>query len=188
MGGNFNCKSRIWDTHSTHDSFHANLLVKVTSSLGLSLALTPYLPTHFPFNRALNSSTIDLIFTSDNFPLPPVSVLPEEQLSSDHAPIMALLPLLNVEQVLWCKTLPKDSEEELAFLNDICDGLIDLKDLPLNNELEISSLSNSFHACIFSAFEENAKNSYITCCSKPWWNDDCDVCLETYWQCRSKLN
>jgi hypothetical protein len=24
MGGNFNCRSRIWDRHSTHDSFHTN--------------------------------------------------------------------------------------------------------------------------------------------------------------------
>jgi hypothetical protein len=50
MGGNFNCRSRIWDQHSTHNSFHTNQLVEVTSSLGLSLASMPYVPTNFPFN------------------------------------------------------------------------------------------------------------------------------------------
>jgi hypothetical protein len=49
MGGDFNCRSRIWDQFSTHDSFHANMLVEVVSSLGLCLASMPYVPTHFPF-------------------------------------------------------------------------------------------------------------------------------------------
>jgi hypothetical protein len=76
--------------------------------------------------------------------------------------------------------LPKDSEEQLCFLNKICEGLIGLKDLPLINKSDISVLSNSFHACISSAFEDNAKNSYITRRSKLWWNEDCSTCLDIY--------
>jgi hypothetical protein len=117
-----------------------------------------------------------------------MTVLPEEHLSLDHTPMMVSLSLTSIERALWCKMLPKDSEEELCFLNEICDGLRDLKDLPLNNESDISVLSNIFHACVSSAFEENMRNSYITCRSKPWWNDDCSTCLDIYRQCRSKLN
>jgi hypothetical protein len=84
--------------------------------------------------------------------------------------------------------LPKDSEEELCFLNEICKRLRGLKDLPLDNELDISILSNTFHTCVSSAFEDNTKNSYITHWSKLWWNDDCSTCLDIYRQCRSKLN
>jgi hypothetical protein len=123
MGGDFNCRSRIWDQHSTRNSFHVNQLVEVASSLGLSLASMPYVPTHFPFNQALNSSTIDLVFFSDNFPLPSVTVMPEECLSSDHAPMTVSLPLTSTEHILWCKTLPKDSKEELCFLNKFVMGL-----------------------------------------------------------------
>jgi endonuclease/exonuclease/phosphatase family metal-dependent hydrolase len=94
MCGDFNCRSQIWDIFFPHNSHYVNLLVEVASCLGLSLASTPGVPTHFPFNRALNSSTIDLIFSSDNLPSPSVSVLPEERLSSDHAPMTADLPLL----------------------------------------------------------------------------------------------
>jgi endonuclease/exonuclease/phosphatase family metal-dependent hydrolase len=190
MGGDFNCRSRIWDQHSTHDSFHVNQLIEVASSLGLSLSLasTPYVPTHFPFNRALNSFTIDLVFSSDNFPLPVVTVVPEECLFSDHTPMTVSLPLTSTEHALQYKTLPKDSEEELCFLNKICDGLRDLKDLPLNMESDISLLFNTFHARVSLAFEENARNSYITHRSKLWWNNDCSTCLDIYRQCRSKLN
>jgi hypothetical protein len=78
MCGDFNCRSHIWDALFLHNSYYANLLVETASCLGLSLASMPGVPTHFPFNRALNSSTINLIFSSDNLPSPVVTVLPEE--------------------------------------------------------------------------------------------------------------
>jgi hypothetical protein len=78
MCKDFNCRSHIWDALFAHDSYYINLLVETTSCLGLSLASMLGIPTHFPFNRALNSSMIDLIFSLDNFPSPVVAVLPEE--------------------------------------------------------------------------------------------------------------
>jgi hypothetical protein len=100
--------------------------VEVASCLGLSLASTLGVLTHFPFNRALNSSTIDLIFSLDNLPSPIVSILPEEHLFSDHTPMMADLPLSSPEQAMGCKTLPKDSDEEATFLHNVCEGFREL--------------------------------------------------------------
>jgi hypothetical protein len=170
MCRDFNCRSQIWDALFPHDSHYVNLLVEVASCLGLTLASTPGVPTHFPFNRALNSSTINLMFSSDNLPSPSVSVLPEECLSSDHAPMTADLPLHSPEQAMRHKTLPKDSDKEATFLYDVCEGFRGLKDLPSSNITELDTLTSSLHACIVSAFEDNAKLSNITCHSKPWWN------------------
>jgi hypothetical protein len=186
--GDFNCRSRIWDTLFPHDSHYVNLLVEVASCLGLSLASTPGVPTHFPFNRALNSSTIDLIFSSDNLPSPSVSVLLEERLFSDHTPMMADLPLLLPEQAMCCKTLPKDSDKEATFLHDVCEGFKDLKDLPSSNITELDTLTSSLHARIVSAFDDNAKLSNITHHSKPWWNLECSGSLAVYRTHRSKEN
>jgi hypothetical protein len=188
MCGDFNCRSRIWDILFPHNSYYANLLVEVTSCLGLNLASTPGVPTHFPFNRALNSSTIDLMFSLDNFPSPIVSVLPEEHLSSDHAPMMADLPLFSPEQVLHRKTLPKDSDKEATFLHDVSEGFRDLKDLPSSNVSELDNLTLSLHARIVSAFEDNTKLSNIMCHSKLWCNTECSECLATYRAHRTKEN
>jgi hypothetical protein len=188
MGGDFNCRSRIWDVLVPHDSYYANLLVEVTSCLGLSLTSTPGMPTHFPFNKALNSSTIDLMFSLDNFPSPIVSVMPEEHHSSDHTPMMVDLPLMSPKVAIHCKTLPKDSDKEASFLYDVCEGFKDLKDLPSFNISELDSLTSSLHARIVSAFKDNAKLSNITCHSKPWWNKDCSESLALYRTHRTKEN
>jgi hypothetical protein len=123
-------------------------------------------PIHFPFNRALNSSKIDLMFSSDNLPSPTVFVLPEECLSSDHVPMMADLPLISPEQTLHHKTLPKNSNEKATFLHNICEGFKDLKDLPSSNVTELDALTFSLHTCIVSTFKDNVKLSNITCHSK----------------------
>jgi hypothetical protein len=188
MCGDFNCRSQIWDTLFPYDSHYANLLVEVTSCLGLSLASTLGAQTHFPFNRALNSSMIDLIFSLDNLPSPSVSVLPEEHLSSDHAPMTADLPLLLPEQAMHHKTLPKNSDEEATFLHDVCEGFRDLKDLPSSNITELDTLTFSLHARIVSAFEDNVKLSNIMCHSKLWWNLECSGSLALYRAHRSKEN
>jgi hypothetical protein len=188
MGGDFNCRSHIWDALFPHDSYYANLLVEVASCLGLSLASMPGVLTHFPFNRALNSSTIDLIFSSDNFPLPIVSVMPEEHHSLDHAPMMVDLLLMSPEVAICCKTLPKDSDEEASFLYNVCEGFKDLKDLPSSNISELDSFTSSLHTHIVSAFEDNAKLSNITHYSKLWWNKDCSESLAVYWTHRTKEN
>jgi hypothetical protein len=188
MSGDFNCRFCIWDALFPHNSYYANLLVEVASCLGLSLASTPGMLTHFPFNKALNSSTIDLMFSSDNFLSPIVSVMPEEQYSSDHTPMMADLPLTSPEQAMHHKTLPKDSDEEASFLYNICKGFKDLKDLPSSNIPELNTLTSSLHTCIVSTFEDNAKFFNITHHSKLWWNNDCSESLASYRAHRTKEN
>jgi hypothetical protein len=188
MCGDFNCRSWIWDALFPHDSYYANMLVEIASCLGLNLASTLGVPTHFPFNRALNSSMINLMFSLDNLPSSIVSVLPEECLSSNHAPMMVDLPLSSPEQAMCCKTLLKDSDKEATFLHDICEGFRDLKNLPSSSVSELNTLTFSLHARIISTFEDNAKLSNIMCHSKPWWNNECSECLASYQAHRTKEN
>jgi hypothetical protein len=101
---------------------------------------------------------------------------------------MADLPLLLPEQAMHHKILPKDSDEEATFLHDVCKGFRDLKDLPSSSLAELDTLTSSLHACIVSAFEDNAKLSNIMCHSKLWWNIECSESLALYWAHRMKEN
>src|SRR5882672_582633 len=63
MGGDFNCRSSIWDPDLTTSPAEAESLVACGATLGLVLSVAPErAPTHFPHSKKFKPSVIDLMF------------------------------------------------------------------------------------------------------------------------------
>ena len=95
MGGDFNVRHKNWDPDYRPDSnIHAERLVAAADRLGLTRCLPSVAgPTHFPFNRNLSPTVIDLIFVRDELSLQIVHhILPDDRGPSDHAPLIVTVP------------------------------------------------------------------------------------------------
>lgn len=95
MGGDFNCRSSVWDPEWNQHHTWVQTILDFASDLSLDLSL-PQVPgpTHIPFAQGLNPTVIDLVFV----PIPQSLNLrpelrPNLQGPSDHIPMALTFPV-----------------------------------------------------------------------------------------------
>jgi len=113
------------------------------------------------------------------------TIHPEWQLTSDHAPLMITIPIME-ELVLTFKfSLPKNSEEEEVFIKEVALVFKSLNTSNLSNHKSLEQVVNSLVARVEQALNANTRRVNITKQSKKWWNEDCNRSLNKYRESRS---
>jgi len=71
-------------------------------------------------------------------------------------------------------SIPKGSEEEVAFIKEASAIIRTLDTSNLTDNVKLENLINLFRSRIDWAWEKNAKCIRITKHSKQWWNEECN--------------
>jgi len=105
---------------------------------------------------------------------------PEWHLTSDHTSLTITIPIVEESVNSTKYSIIKDSDEEVAFINDIT---LSIRNLNVSNLSDIASLDNivnDFTNKINNAWEKSSKIIDITRHSKSWWNKNCNRDLANY--------
>ena len=190
MTSDFNIRDRLWDPSFPHHSTISDDLFIIANSFNLSLSNpTNPCPTRYSDMPEEANSVLDLMFLRSGSPkLDSHHILPENRLSSDHAPLSIEIPITEeVIQSLKFTILPK-SDQEKAFINE---GISNFKSLNTNNIDDVVKLDfvvKRIGCIIDHTWKNNAKKSRISKHSKQWWSDKCSQALNNYRNSRSLEN
>jgi len=128
MTGDFNIRDSNWDPLACHHSIHTDNLITIANSLGLELShpSNPG-PTRFANNPCDSNSIIDLVFLLPyNSGFSKYVLHPKMRKPSDHVPLTIEVDIRNTNINIVIRSIKKDSEEELEFLNSITNGVLKL--------------------------------------------------------------
>ena len=153
MTGNFNIRDSIWDPSFPHHSSISDNLIIIADLFNLDLSIpTNQVPTRYLDTVSEANSVIDLMFLqSGSNELNNHSIHPEWQLSSNHAPIMVFILIIE-ENIITSKFfIVKNSKEKENFIRDVSYVIknIDISDLSNSNKLE--NATNSLTSSIKNA-------------------------------------
>jgi len=128
-----------------------------------------------------SNSVIDLMFLhSESTELNNHLIHPDWHLSSDYAPLTIIIPIAE-EFITSSKfSIPKRSEEEVAFVRESSAIIRNLDILNLTDNVKLENLVNLFRLRIDQAWEKNAKCIRIMKHFKQWWNKECSQALNKY--------
>ncbi|KAF5347025.1 hypothetical protein D9756_011012 [Leucocoprinus leucothites] len=185
MGGDFNCRSPEWDPLASHVSQSAITLTELVECFNLSRSEpTVFSPTHFSPIKNFDNTVIDLIFCA-NASISHI-IDANSRLPSDHAPLLMDLPI-HPDYINYKKrVLPKDSDEESAFISQVSERLAVLD---CSNIISISCLDNISHSIssiLSDSWNSNSKTVWITNRSKEWWTPHCSETLIAYRKSKSR--
>ena len=182
MTDDFNICDSLWDpSYPHHSSISDNLLI-IADSFNLDLSFpTNHVLTRYSDNENDSNSVINLMFLqSGSSELDNHVIHPEWCLSSDHAPLMIIIPIFEEHITSSKHSISKYSEEEEAFIKDVSWVF---KNLNISNILDSSSLDNLVNDLtqkIERALDKHLKMVKIMKHSKSWWDDKCSCDLKTY--------
>ena len=80
------------------------------------------------------------------------------------------------------KVLKQDSEEKVAFLLSVSEGLFQLAFSALDSVAGLDMLSEAISGLFADCWATYAKGITVISHSKKWWNNECRAVLETYRQ------
>jgi len=150
MMGDFNTRDSLWDSSFP---FHLSIgddLIIIADSFNLSLSSpTNPCPTRYSDTVGESNSVINLMFLCySSSKLNQHSILPESQLSSDHAPLSVDIPLFKeIIQMLKLTLAPK-SDQESAFIEDIISNFKNLDTSNIEDINELERVVNQLSAII----------------------------------------
>ena len=128
---------------------------------------TNQVPTRYSNNEHDSNSIIDLIFLYNGLgKLDNYSIYSDWRLSSDHAPLTIIIPIVKEYIDSRKPSIIKDSKEDLTFIKDLT---ISIRNINTSNILDITSLDravNEFANIVENAWEKNLKVINITKHSK----------------------
>jgi hypothetical protein len=182
MTGDFNCHSMVWDlSYDTHGAAAAHLLELVQDlELDWDSPANPG-PTHVPHVETLNHTVINLIFTP-----PGVAIeLPQRRMvklqgPSDHIPLLGKICIRPSRVEVSRITIPKDSDEEDAFLGDLFRLVRSVSELPIESQNGVEERASAFASAFSTAWETNMVEVVIKSCSKGWWSKECSEVIKRY--------
>ena len=187
MTGDFNIRDSLWDlSFPFHSSLSDNLIIIVDSfNLALSTPTNPCL-TRYSDMAGESNSVIDLMFLRYGLSeLDQHSILPDCQLSSDHAPLSIDIPIFKeIIQTLKLSLAPK-SDQETTFIEDIISNFKIMNTSNIEDTEKLEQVVNQLRTIINQAWTKNAKKSKITKHSKQWWSEECSHSLNNYRASRS---
>ncbi|KAF5347006.1 hypothetical protein D9756_011009 [Leucocoprinus leucothites] len=179
MGGDFNCRSPEWDPSASHVPQSATTLTELVDCFNLSRSEpTFFSPTHFSSVENYDNTVIDLIFCA-NASISHI-IDANSRLPSDHAPLLMDLPIrpdfINYKKCV----LPKDSDEETAFISQVSERLAALDCSNIYSISCLDNISQSISCILSDSWNSNSKTVWITNRSKEWWTPHCSETLITY--------
>jgi len=121
MTGDFNIRDSLWDPSFPFHSSISNNLIIIADSFDLALSTpTNPCPTRYSDMAGEFNSVIDLMFLHyGSSELDHHTILPESQLSSDHASLSIDIPIFKEIIQTSKHTLAPKSDHETAFIKDI---------------------------------------------------------------------
>ena len=146
-------------------------------------------PTRFSDTAGESNSIIDLMFLwHGSEKLDNHSILPEWRLSSDHAPLIIDIPILE-ETIQTSKlAIPPNSEQDTEFIKDLISNFSKLDTSNIEDIDELDQIVNQLSVIIEQMWFKNAKKSRSSKHSKQWWSELCRNALSTYRSERSREN
>jgi hypothetical protein len=170
MTGDFNCHSMVWDpSYDSHGVVAAQLL-ELTQDLELDWdpPVNPS-PTHIPHVEAFNHMVIDLIFTPPGVVIElPQRRMVELQGPLDHIPLLSKIRIRPSKLEVTRITIPKESDEEDAFLGDLYRLMRSVLALPIVSQNGVEERANIFALAFSTAWETNVVEVVIKSHSKGW--------------------
>ena len=190
MTGNFNIRDQLWDPTFPHHSTISDDLFIIANSFNLSLSNpTNPRPTRYSDTPGEVNSVLDLMFLCSGSPeLNSHHILPENQLSSNHAPLSVEIPI--IEEVIQSLkfTIPPKSDQDKAFINEVISNFKSMNTNNINNVIKLDFVIKWIGCIINHTWRNNAKKSRISKHSKQWWLDKCSRALNNYRNSRSLEN
>ena len=181
MGGDFNIRDAEWDPSvSSHPAAGQSLRDLADSYNLVRSLLVLSVPTHYSDISSHANSVIDLIFLGINCAQVINCIEPDLRRPSDHAPLIVDLPIAPENIQVHRKVSKQDSEEEVAFLLSMSEGLSQLDFSALDSVAGLDSLSETISGLFADCWATYAKRITVTSRSKEWWNNECRTALETY--------
>jgi len=135
------------------------------------------------------NSVIDLMFLHHgSVELDNHSILPDFHLSSDHAPLIIDIPI--VEEFIPSSkfTIPPNSEHETNFIKDVISNFSKLDTSQIENIDNLETMANQLREIVDQMWVKNAKKSRYSKHSKQWWSESCRSTLLAYRTERSHEN
>ena len=109
-------------------------------------------------------------------------------MSSDHAPLIIDIPIVD-EFINTSKLLiALNSEQETAFVKDLITIFKNIETSNITNKDNLEDIVNCIGTSINQAWTKNAKRSRISRHSKQWWTEECSKSLDNYRMTRSCEN
>jgi hypothetical protein len=182
MAGDFNCHSMVWDpSYDSHGAAAAHLLELVQD---LELDWDPLAnpgPTHVPHIETLNHTVINLVFTPPGV----ATELPQRRMIElqgplDHIPLLSKIRIRPSRMEVSRITIPKESDEEDAFLGDLFRLVRSVSALPIESQDGVEERANAFASAFSTAWETNVVEVVIKSRSKGWWSKECSEAIKRY--------
>ena len=190
MTGNFNIRDQLWDPTFPHHSTISDDLFIIANSFNLLLSNpTNPRPTRYSDTPGEVNSVLDLMFLCSGSPeLNSHHILPENQLSSNHAPLSVEIPI--IEEVIQSLkfTIPPKSDQDKAFINEVISNFKSMNTNNINDVIKLDFVIKWIGCIINHTWRNNAKKSRISKHSKQWWLDKCSRALNNYRNSRSLEN
>jgi hypothetical protein len=137
-------------------------------------------PTHFPVQGNFNPTVIDLMFVPMALSLTmEYEIHAEDRGRSDHAFLSIILPGPDsmVPATWW--SIPKDSEEEVAYKAAVLTRLQPLLDWRGDSPAEIEEVVSAIGIFV-KVWSDHAKESWLSSHLKGWWTDGCSDALAEF--------
>jgi len=164
MTEDFNIRDSLWDPSFLHHSSISDDLIIIADSFNLDLStLINLLPTRYSDTDGESNSVIDLMFLHNgSTELNNYSIHPNWYLSSDHAPLIIMIPITEEFIASSKLSILKGSEEEVAFIKEASAIIRTLDISNLTDNVKLENLVNLFGLRIDQTWEKNAKHIRIT--------------------------
>ena len=187
MTGDFNIRDSLWDPSFPFHSSISDDLFTIADSFDLSLSLpTNPGPTRFSDTAGELNSVIDLMFLrSGSYELDHHHILPDQRLSSDHAPLT--IDILIEDEVVQSTKLSiiPGSNKEKEFIKDVITNMLTLDTSNINSVDNLISVVNQLGSIVKLLWTKNSKRSKITKHSKQWWSESCHSAISKYRETRN---
>jgi hypothetical protein len=172
----------VWDPSYNSHGVAAACLLKLTQDLELDWdpPANPG-PTHVPHVKMLNHTVINLIFTPPGVATElPQRRMVELQGPLDHIPLLGKICIRPSKLEVSRMTIPKESDEEDAFMGDLCRLVRSVSALPIMSQDGVKERANAFALAFSTAWETNVVEVVIKSHSKGWWSKECSEAIKCY--------
>jgi len=136
MTGDFNIRDSLWDLSFPHHSSISDNLLIIAGSFNLALSIpTNLFSTRYSNTEGKTNSVINLMFLHyRSNKLNDHSIHPNWCLSFDHAPLTITIPITEENIITSKLSIPKNSEQETAFVKEVITNFKNLNTSNLTNK------------------------------------------------------
>jgi hypothetical protein len=182
MCGDFNIRHASWDPNGPEVCVHADHLMVVCDTLGLTLSSpVEESPTHFPYNEDLTPTVIDLMFVLVEVSLTTEhEIHPDLQGTSDHAPLTVTLPGPDSEVLVTRWSIQSGTDEEQAYLGEVLESLELLLGWEGQTAEEVDEVVGAISTAFSKAWDSQAKETRRGKHSNGWWTQECSDSIAVY--------